>query len=66
MQSIIPLVILSVKKYVSRPNHLFFMSYNKQALSTVHCVIDFIPQSLASLSPNLLREFIQKIYQRGQ
>lgn len=65
MQSIMPLVILSLKKYVSRSNHLFFMSYNKQALSTVHCVIDFIPQSLACLSPNPLTEFIQEIYQWG-
>lgn len=65
MQSIIPEVILWVKKYASHSNHLFFMSCNKQALSTVHYVIDFLPQSLASLSPNLSREFLWKIYQEG-
>lgn len=65
MQSIMPQVILWVKKYASHSNHLFFMSCNKQALSTVHCVIDFLPQSLASLSPNPLTELLREIYQQG-
>lgn len=65
MQSIIPQVILWVKKCASLSNHLFFMSYNKQTLSTVHREIDFLPQGLASLSSNLLTEFIQEIYHQG-
>lgn len=60
-----PQVILWVKKYASHSNHLFFMSCNKQTLSTVHSVIDFLPQSLASLSPNPLTVFLQEIYQQG-
>lgn len=51
MQSIMLQVILWVKKYASHSNHLFFMSCNKQALSTVHC--DRFPSTKFSLPQSL-------------